>query len=57
MDPETRRAFENILEYGPLARRIQQRLAKDSSMLQITEVACELCDCLAMGNQFGVRRR
>lgn len=57
MDPETRRAFENILEHGPLARRIQQRLAKDSSMLQITEVACELCDCLAMGNQFGVRRR
>ncbi len=57
MDLETRRAFENILEYGPLARRIQQRLAKDSSMLQITEVACQLCDCLAMGQQFGVRRR
>lgn len=57
MDPETRRAFENILEYGPLARRIQQRLAKDSSMLQITEVACQLCDCLSLGQQFGVRRR
>jgi len=57
MDAETRRAFENILEYGPLARRIQQRLAKDSSMLQITEVACQLCDCLATGQQFGVRRR
>ena len=57
MDVETRRAFEHILEYGPLARRIQQRLAKDSSMLQITEVACQLCDCLAIGQQFGVRRR
>lgn len=57
MDPETRRAFENILEHGPLARRIQQRLAKDASMIQITEVACQLCDCLSVGQQFGVKRR
>jgi gamma-glutamyl:cysteine ligase YbdK (ATP-grasp superfamily) len=57
MDPETRRAFENILEYGPLARRIHQKLSRDSSMLQITEVACQLCDCLATGSQLGVKRR
>ncbi len=57
MDPECRKAFENILDYGPLARRIQQRLTKDSSMLPITEVACQLSDCLASGQQFGVKRR
>jgi hypothetical protein len=57
MDPETRKAFESILDSGPLARRIQQRLARDASMLQITDVARELCDCLASGQQFGVKRR
>ena len=57
MEAETRRAFENILEYGPLARRIHQRLAKDSSMLQITDIGCQLCECLAIGQQFAVRRR
>jgi len=57
MDPETRKAFEAILDFGPLARRIQQRLARDSSMLQITDVARDLCDCLATGQQFGVKRR
>ena len=57
MEPETRQAFESILEFGPLARRIQRRLVRDSSMLQITEVARELCDCLASGQQFGVKHR
>ena len=57
MDAETQRAFENILDHGPLARRIQQRLSRDPSMLQITEVACQLCDCLAAGHQFGIKRR
>ncbi len=57
MESETQKAFENILDYGPLARRISQRLAKDASMIQITDVACDLCDCLAFGQQFGIRRR
>jgi hypothetical protein len=57
MDAETQRAFENILDNGPLARRIQQRLSRDPSMIQITEVACQLCDCLASGHQFGIKRR
>ena len=57
MESDTQRAFENILDYGPLARRIQKRLAVDSSMMQITDVACDLCDCLASGHQFGIRRR
>ena len=57
MEPETRRALEFILDHGPLARRIQRRLGPDPGILQITELAQEMCDCLAAGRQFGVSRR
>ncbi|MFN9718741.1 MAG: glutamate-cysteine ligase family protein [Planctomycetota bacterium] len=54
MDSATRRAFEAILDNGPLARRMTRSLARDNSILRITEVAQELCDCLAAGRQFGL---
>lgn len=57
MEPETHRALDVILEHGPLARRIHRQLARDASVLKITDVALELCDCLASGHQFGVRSR
>ncbi len=52
MDVATRRSFETILETGPLARRVTKSLSRDNSILRITEVAQELCECLAAGRQF-----
>lgn len=54
LDGDTQRALENILEYGPLARRISRRLNPDASMPAITAVTEELSDCLKHGRQFGV---
>ncbi len=54
LDSDTQRALENILESGPLARRISRRLTPDSSMPAITTVAEELVECLKHGHQFGV---
>lgn len=54
LDGDTQRALENILENGPLARRISRRLTPDSSMPAITTVAEELVECLKHGRQFGV---
>lgn len=53
---DTERALEFILDHGPLARRIQQRLGNNPGILEISELAQELCDCLASGLQFGVAR-
>lgn len=52
MDLATRRAFETILDNGPLARRMTKALSRDNSILRITEVAQELCHCLSSGRQF-----
>ncbi|MBL8809215.1 MAG: hypothetical protein JNM43_03475 [Planctomycetaceae bacterium] len=57
MEMECRNAIEVILNQGPLARRIQQKLSRDSSMLAITDVALDLCDCLANGTQYLPKRR
>lgn len=57
LELETGRALETILDRGPLARRIQQRLGVEPGILQITEVAQDLCECLAAGRQFGHRQR
>lgn len=57
MEPETHRAFEYILDHGPLARRIQQRLARDPSMLPIMDVSQELCECLSSGQLFQAKKR
>jgi carboxylate-amine ligase len=52
LEMETSRALEVILGHGPLARRIHKTLEKDQSMLRITDVAMDLCECLATGRQF-----
>lgn len=57
MDNECRTALDVILDQGPLARRIHQKLHRDPSMLAITDVALDLCDCLANGTQYVPRRR
>ncbi len=57
MDPETQQAIENILEHGPLARRISRRLSADASIPAITTLAEELCECLQDGRQFAVEHR
>lgn len=51
MEPEVRSAFNRILEYGPLARRIRRRLPDTLTPEALRSVAAELCDCLASGRQ------
>jgi hypothetical protein len=51
MEPEVRTAFNRILEYGPLARRIRRRLPDPLTPEALRSVAAELCDCLASGRQ------
>lgn len=51
MEPEVRRAFDHILEHGPLARRIRNRLAGRAASQSLQSLAAELCDCLNSGTQ------
>jgi gamma-glutamyl:cysteine ligase YbdK (ATP-grasp superfamily) len=54
MEPPVRSAFEHILKYGPLARRIHNRFAAAPQSLtprSLHLLAQELCECLSDGRQ------
>ena len=44
--------LENILEHGPLSRRITRALGYDRPPHRLVEVYRELCDCLTAGRMF-----
>jgi carboxylate-amine ligase len=54
--PEQRSAWERplneILNRGPLARRISRAVGRDTSRAHLQTVFRELCDCLAAGRMF-----
>jgi hypothetical protein len=52
MDEDAREVLSLVLDRGPLARRILDRLGSAPSRDAIAEVYRELCTCLADGKLF-----
>jgi gamma-glutamyl:cysteine ligase YbdK (ATP-grasp superfamily) len=53
--PDCLDALQAILQHGPLARRILNRLSGDTSNNRLESVYRELCDCLAHNRTFAPR--